>query len=436
MKNWSGYLQWQPTQVFYPESEATIAQIVKDAAVSGRRIRVMGSAHSFTPLCPTHDTTVSLSRYQGIISVDVSAQLATVRAGTPLRQLSELLDAHGLALENLGDIDTQSIAGAIATGTHGAGTAFGNLCTQVRALKFVNGQGELVSCSLDQNPELFRAVVLSLGALGIITEVTLKCVPAYNLSLRIARQHLDEVLENLPRYNAENRHFEFYWFPHTPYVMTKSVNLTNAPPDPRALKNYLQEMVFENYAFLALCELAYRLPGLARPISRFAAATIGPYHKQKKSYEVFSTARLVRFNEMEYNVPADAYVEVKKELVNWINRRNYQVMFPLENRFVRADDLYLSPAFGRDSAYIAAHVYHKQYFHKYFDELEIIFLAHGGRPHWGKMHNLSHTDFAALYPGWQTFHAHRAQQDPQGLFLNPHLEYIFGPNTLNTPAAP
>lgn len=428
MQNWSGYLQWRPAQVFYPESEAEVVQIVQDAATAGRRIRAIGSGHSFTALCPTHDVMVSLDRYQGITAIDPHTGLVTVRAGTKLRRLSELLDALGLALENLGDIDVQSIAGALATGTHGTGTAFGNLCTQVRALKFVNGRGELVSCSAAENPGLFRAAVLSLGALGIVTEVTLQCVPAYNLSLKVAKRRLEEVLENLPQYNAENRHFEFYWFPHTPYVMTKTVNLTDAPPDPDTFKNYLQEMLLENYAFLAICELAYRLPALTRPISRFAAATVGAYHKQKKSYDVFSTARIVRFNEMEYNVPADAYAEVKKELTHWINRRKYNVMFPLENRFVRADDLYLSPANGRDSAYIAAHVYHKQDFHKYFDELEAIFLAHAGRPHWGKLHKLSHSDFAERYPGWEAFHAQRARHDPQGLFLNPHLQFIFGPD--------
>lgn len=424
MKNWSGYIQWNPKQTFYPKSEEEISDIVKTAIQQNCKVRIIGSGHSFTPLCKTDDFLISLDEYQGVCSIDKTTKQATVKAGTKLNKLNKLLAKEGLALENLGDIDVQSIAGAISTGTHGTGTAFGNISTQIRKIRFVNGLGEVVICSPDDKPEVFKAAQISLGALGIITEITLQCVPAYNLELKIAKNTLDEILEKYPTINKENRHFEFYWFPNTKYVMTKELNVTQETPSKSSFSNYLQEEVLENYAFQLICEMSYLVPSWTKSISNFAAKTISSHRKVQQSHNVFSTSRIVRFNEIEYNIPIEAYTEVKKELVNWIDKNNKDVMFPIENRFVKGDEIYLSPAYKRDSAYIAVHVYHKKDFKKYFDALEAIFRAHSGRPHWGKMHQLTTDDIYKLYPEFETFKTVRLEQDPNGVFLSPYISKL------------
>ncbi len=426
MKNWSGYLQWQPEQIFRPTSIEEISLIIQQAVSQKKKVRLIGTGHSFTPLSKTDEFLVSLDDYQGIVHIDPTTQQATVKAGTKLHTLNKLLHEQGLALENLGDIDVQSIAGAISTGTHGTGTAFGNLCTQVRKITFINGLGELISCAVDDQPDLFKAVVLSMGLFGVLTEITLQCVPSYHLELNVQKRRIDEVIASYQEYNARNRHFEFYWFPNTPYVMTKELNLSNAPASSGSFKEYLQEVLLENYALKAVCELSYRIPSLTHRISRFAASTIDDFRKVKRSFEVFSTTRIVRFNEMEYNVPIEAYTDVKKEMISWINTHNLDVMFPIENRFVKGDDIYLSPAYLRDSAYIAVHTYNKKKFHNYFAAIEAIFKAYEGRPHWGKIHTRTAEEFARLYPKFDDFSLLRDQHDPEQLFMSPYMETIIG----------
>jgi len=430
MKNWSRHLEWHPAVIEYPQSEDEVIKVVQRAITDRKTIRIIGSGHSFMPLSSTNQVLVSLDQYQGILAIDKEKNWVTVKAGTKLNYLNELLAKEGLALENMGDIDVQSIAGATGTGTHGTGTAFVNLSTQIRQIKFVNGLGELVTCSENTLPEVFKAAQISLGTLGIITELTLQCVPAYTLALEIGKDTLEHLLEQYEAINATNRNFEFYWFPNTPYVMTKKSNITNAPPDRSSFKDYLQEILLENYAFLAICEASYRFPSLTHRLSRFAASTIDNHKKINESHKVFSTTRMVRFNEMEYNIPVVAYKEVKKELTNWINKNNYEVLFPIENRFVKGDDIYLSPAYQRDSAYIAVHVYHKKDFKKYFSNLEAIFRAHEGRPHWGKINSLKAADVAKLYPKFEAFDTIRATHDPHQLFLSPYLKSLFSPESL------
>lgn len=430
MKNWSNLHQWQPAEVCYPTSEQEVVAIVQKAATDCRKVRIIGSGHSFTPLCVTKDYLVSLDEYQGLISVDKDKRLATVKAGTKINALNLLLNANGLALENMGDVDVQSIAGAISTGTHGTGIEMGNVSTQVVALRFVDGSGIVRFCSREENPELLRAAAISLGAFGVITEITLKCVPKYSLAIQVRKRKLSEVIAEHRDLNHNTRHFEFYWFPNTEYVMTKELSITDEPAQNNRMGDYLQELVLENYTFLALNEFVRLFPARTRGTSLLAAQTVSDYRRVRRSFEVFSTSRLVRFNEMEYNVPIEAYEDVNREVVNWINNHNYDVLFPLEHRFVKGDNLMLSPAYQRDAAYIAAHVYHKKDHRKYFKALEDIFRAHEGRPHWGKLHTLNAEDFHASYPEMDTFLRLRETFDPNDIFLSPYLESLFiNPNT-------
>ncbi|MEO0897916.1 MAG: D-arabinono-1,4-lactone oxidase [Bacteroidota bacterium] len=427
MKNWAENLEWQPSSIAYPESEEAIQQWVERAANERKSVRVIGTGHSFTALCKTDEILMSLDKYQGLISVDKEKCQATVKAGTKLKLLGELLFLEGMAMENLGDIDVQSIAGTISTGTHGTGREFGTISTQVIALSFVNGKGELVTCSPQDKPELFKAAQVSMGLLGVITSITLQCVPSYKLLLNYRQEKMKDVRATLDERNRNNRNFEYYWIPYTDTAWTKTSNIAEeGEPDKVGFVHYWTEYVLENYVFKVFCELARAFPSQNKLVSKITAASISNVDKLYHSHKIYATVRLVKFTEMEYNIPADAYDEVWKELTKAVNSGKYNIHFPIENRWVKGDDIYMSPAFGRDSAYIACHVYNKKDNKAYFKDMEAIFRAHGGRPHWGKMNSLDGEDVMTLYPEFERFNAFRREHDPDGIFLSPYMKRLMG----------
>ncbi len=424
MKNWSGNLHWKPAEIAFPKTETAIQELVRKALKERRQIRLIGSGHSFTPLSATEDLLISLDDYQGLIRIDEERQQATVKAGTKLSRLGALLFERGLAMENMGDIDRQSIAGTISTGTHGTGLSFGTISTQVRAIRMINGLGEIIECSENERTDLFKAAQVSLGALGIITQITLQCIPRYKLELINEKKRLSEILDQYAKLIQNNRNFEFYWFPQTDYVMTKTSNLANGKADKAGFSSFVQEYLLENLAFKLLCEYAWRFPSKNKWVSGFSAKAVGYSRKVYYSHKVYATPRLVRFNEMEYNVPLEDYEAVMNAIVGCISRNNFPVHFPIENRFVKKDDIFLSPAYGRDSAYIACHVYARKPYETYFKALEEIFKSFDGRPHWGKIHTLKSVDLRERYPKFGDFLVHRASQDPEELFLSPYLKHL------------
>lgn len=427
MKNWAGNITWTPTQIAYPTSEEEIQQLVLRAANDRKKMRVIGTGHSFTALCKTEDVLISLDKYQGIVKVDKDSVQAVVKGGTKLNYLGDLLFKEGMAMENLGDIDVQSIAGTISTGTHGTGASFGTISTQVIALRFVNGKGEIISCSETENRALFKAAQVSLGVLGIITQITLQCMPIYQLEVFTKSESLEEVFSNLSERLATNRNFEFFWMPYTQTAATKTSNIvTDSHIDKANFFSYWSEYVLENFAFKLLCEYAHWFPSKNKSISKLTASLISDVHKVHHSHKVYATTRLVKFREMEYNVPAESYADVWKEVEKTVNSRKFPIHFPIENRWVKKDDILISPAYGRDSAYIACHVYNKKDHTAYFKTLEDIFRAYGGRPHWGKMNTLTANDVADLYPEYTTFIDHQIAQDPDGIFLTPYLQHLLG----------
>ncbi len=427
MKNWAGNITWNPSEIAYPTSEEAIQQIVLKAANDRKKIRIIGTGHSFTPLCKTDDILISLDKFQGLVNTNKDKVQATVKAGTKLNYLGELLFKEGMAMENLGDIDVQSIAGTISTGTHGTGKKFGTISTQVIALRLVNGKGEIVDCSETNNRALFKAAQVSLGVLGIITQVTLQCVPAYKLALQNRKETIAAVLGNLKERNDNNRNFEFYWMPYSETTWTKTSNIVESDePDKINFFNYWSEYVLENYLFKLFCEYATLFPSQNVAVSKLTASSISDVKKVYYSHKIYATQRMVRFREMEYNVPREAFETVFKEVVKTVNSKKFNIHFPIESRFVKGDDIMMSPAYGRDSAYIACHVYAKKDCRPYFDALEAIFRNHGGRPHWGKMNTLTTNDIVDLYPEFRTFMKHRMQQDPDNLFISPYLQQLLG----------
>lgn len=425
-KNWAGLVTSTPQQVVYPSSLEEVVQVVKEASQQGKTIRVVGSGHSFTALVETDQILLSLDDLQGVITIDDEEQTATVWAGTKLKLLGESLYERGYSQENLGDINAQSIGGAISTGTHGTGIQFGSVSTQVVGLTVVTGQGDILECSETYHPELFRALQVSLGLLGIIVKVRLRVLPAYNIHYKSKRMNLNDCLNNLTTFTDSHRHFEFYWFVHTNVVQAKFMQITQEPASKNSVWNQFKKIGIENGLFWFLSEGCRLFPHLCVPISKLSAKAVPDIEEVGASHKLFATPRWVRFSEMEYSVPADKMKEVMEEIRECLQEHRFAVHFPIECRYVKGDDIWLSPAYKRDSAYIAVHMYKGMPYKAYFQAMERIFLKYDGRPHWGKLHELTTADLQERFPMWNQFKAIQKQMDPNGLFLNPYLSRLFG----------
>jgi len=427
-QNWAGTAIAEPARRYWPRTTEAIVDAVKEAGSAGLTVRALGSGHSFTPAAATAGAALDLSGWAGVISADARTGLVTVRSGTTIRALNAALDTLGLAMPNLGDIDAQTISGAIATGTHGTGARLGGIATQVAALELVLADGSVVSCSARERPDLFSAARVSVGALGVISTVTLSCVPAFTLAADERPMPLSEVTARFAEFAADNDHFEFYWFPYGRNALVKRNNVSAEylPPRMPAWRRYWEYEVMENAAFGTLCRAGRAMPRLIQPLNRLAAATLSTRSYSDTSHRVFVTPRRVRFVESEYAVPRDSVLDVLAELRAGVRRLAHPVMFPVEVRVAAADDIWLSTAYERDSAYLAIHQYTGLPYQEYFRLFESITAQVGGRPHWGKMHTLDAERLGARYPRFADFLRVRDETDPERRFANPYLEQVFG----------
>src|SRR6201995_4355340 len=436
---WAGTATPAPSRWCRPRSEAEISAAVKDAAAAGLTVRALGSGHSFTAAAATSGVALDLSSWTGITAADTASGLVTVRSGTTLRALNAELGGLGLALANLGDIDAQTLAGALSTGTHGTGARLGGLATQVEALELVLADGTLATCSPADRPELFAAARVGLGALGIITTVTLRCVPAFTLAADERPMALEEVLERFDELAEANDHFEFYWFPYGRQALVKRNNRltghdaalgTPVPPALPAWRRFWEFEVMENVGFGALCRIGRARPRLIPALNRFSSAALSTRTYTDTSHRVFVTPRRVRFAESEYAVPRESLGQVITELRQAVPRLHDPVMFPVEVRVAAADDIWLSTGYGRDSAYVAIHQYTGLPYQEYFDRFESIVAEVAGLPQGGKMHSLDSGRLRSLYPRFDEFRRVRAEVDPDGRFGNAYLTRILGPHDL------
>ncbi|HET8843010.1 MAG TPA: D-arabinono-1,4-lactone oxidase, partial [Ktedonobacteraceae bacterium] len=309
---------------------------------------------------------------------------------------------------------------------HGTGIRFGTIATQIVGLTLITGQGEILECSPEKNPDIFKAAQTSFGSLGIIAKVKLRAVPAKRLHYKGHRERLNSVLGNLERYKQENSHFEFFWFPHTDWVQAKFINETDEPVTKTGILSTLNNIVLENWVYWVISEMCRIAPPFSKTAGRISAAGIASIDEVNYSHRLFATPRMVRFQEMEYNLPAEHLPTVLTQVQESINKHETRVHFPVECRFVKGDDIWLSPAYQRDSAYIAVHMYKGMPYTNYFRNCEAIYQHYQGRPHWGKMHTLNHQQFSQLYPHWSDFLRIRQQLDPQGVFLNEYLRDMLG----------
>ncbi|MEW2018005.1 D-arabinono-1,4-lactone oxidase [Rhodococcus sp. NPDC076796] len=429
-QNWAGNQHAFPAKRAEPRSVDELRAVLAGAVARSRTVRCVGAGHSFTPIAVTDGVQIGLDSLRGIESVvrsaDGSARV-TVLAGTRLRELTAWLWDLGLAMTNLGDIDEQSVAGAISTGTHGTGGRFGGIATQVHALELMAADGELVQCSRAENTELFDAARIDLGALGVITRVTLECVPAFALRAVEEPSTLRATMADLDATVAGVDHFEFYWFPHTDRVLTK--RNTRLPGDAvlkplGKVRSYIDDELLSNTVFEGLNRMVTRMPALIPRVNAISARALSAREHTDRSYRVFASSRTVRFVEMEYAVPVTEIGWVLREVNSWLERSSTSIAFPVEVRFAAADDIWLSTAYGRPTAYIAVHQYHRRDHREYFDAVEAICRSVDGRPHWGKLHSLGGDELRDTYEHFDDFLRIRDSMDPGKLFGSEYLERL------------
>jgi FAD-linked oxidoreductase len=411
-----------------PASAAEVAAEVTKAAADGLPIRMAGSGHSFTPTASTDGVLLHPGGMTAVRSVDPTAGLVTVEAGCPLSALNSALLACGLSLTNMGDIQVQTVAGATQTGTHGTGRDSGSMAAQLAALELVLADGTIVTCSADDpQPDLFNAARVGLGALGIVTAATFRTEPLFLLTAREEPMRWSEVISRLPELTSQNEHFEFYWFPHSEGCLTKRNNRSAGPASPLpGWRYWLDDEFLSNSAFGATCRLGHLAPAAIPMVNSLASRALSARTYTDAAYKVFTSPRRVRFKEQEYEIPREHLADVLAEIRALFGRKDWRISFPIEVRVAPADELWLSTASGRDSAYIAFHVYHLSPHEDYFLETEAIMTAVGGRPHWGKMHTRDAEYLRVVYPRFGDFLTLRDKLDPDRRFGNPYLQQVLG----------
>lgn len=423
--NWAGDQQCAPASIATPRNTEELAAIIGRAATTGQTVRVAGAGHSFTDAVLTDGILVNLSKMNRILTVDRETGRVRVEAGITLNAASTALHPLGLAFPNLGDIDVQTVAGATATGTHGTGATLQNLSAALQSIELVLADGSRVEVNEQTDPDGWRAARVSVGALGVVSAVTLQLVPSFVLEGIERPVPVEQVLADLDDYVDGNQHFEFYMFGHSPLAMTKRNNPVDLPEQPRGkAADWFADILMSNYAFDALCRLGKRQPRLVPWIHR-GAAYAGSYRRQvDRSYRVFASPRLIRFTEMEYAIPREHSAAAIREIKELSTR--FDTPMPIEVRWVAPDDAFLSPAGGRDTCYIAVHQYRGMEFEPYFRACESVFDKYNGRPHWGKRHFQTAETLRPRYPDWDRFAEVRRRFDPKGRFANPYIERVLG----------
>jgi L-gulono-1,4-lactone dehydrogenase len=426
--NWAGDQSCRPARMLRPQSREELAEAIAAAAGAGQKVRVAASGHSFTEAALTEGTMLRLEALSGVLDADRESGLMRVGGGTVLADLNEALAGLGLAMENLGDIDRQTVAGAISTGTHGTGARLRNISAQVEGLELVLGDGSVRHLNAATDPELLRAARVGVGALGAISAVTLRCVPAFTLLRVDAPYRREEVLESFDERAEAHDHFELFSFPYSDLALVLERNRTEDLPRPRGRgAAYLNDIVLENWALEALAATGKAIPRLIPALSRLAGRLASGSRTSDRSDRVFANERRVRFTEMEYALPREHGPEAARRVVEWVRSNRYPVFFPIEMRVSAGDDAFLSPAQERDTAYIAVHQYQGMEWRPYFEAVEAIMDDYGGRPHWGKRHFQTAATLAERYPAWEQFQRARDTLDPQRVFANEYTDRVLGP---------
>ena len=426
-RNWSREQSCRPTRIARPFTREGLVLAMVEANERGERIKVAGTGHSFSPAALTDGTMIDISSLDRILDFDPASGLVRVEAGAVLGGLSQRLDRLGVAFENLGDIDKQTLAGSISTATHGTGARFQNVSAQIESIELIAADG--TTRVLDERSDRtgFRAARVGLGALGAIYAATIRTVPAFTLSRLDHPLPLRETLDSLEQRVAEVEHFEFYVFPHTDTALCRESRRTDEPPQPASPgSRFAREIVLENWVSGAFSAIARHRPAAAPWLARRAADSFARVSKVDRSHRVFASERRIKFTEMEYAIPIGRAREAVEGVLEIASRPEMRCVFPIEVRFVAADDALLSPSHERDSCYIAVHQDRKLDWRRYFGEVEKLLASFDGRPHWGKRHTRTAAELGGLYPRWAAFAEARRRFDPEGRFANEYTDRVLG----------
>lgn len=427
--NWAGDQRCAPRAIERPRNEEEVVAAVERARAAGERVRVAGSGHSFTDIACTDGRLLHLGTMDRILDSDPETGLVRVQAGITLNALGRGLAERGLAMENQGDIDRQALAGALATATHGTGLGFRNLSARVERMRIVTADASVVEIDEASDADAWRAARVSLGALGVVTEVTLRCVPLFTLRRVDHSRPLADVLDGYDALCESNDHFEFWLFPHVDTaIFRETERLPDAEPIPVSSRRlWFEERFLPNIAVGLGAQVGRLRPAAIPAINRAFMKIVAKAVRQDHSYRVYAGRRDIKFTEMEYAIPREHGLEALRRVLDVIESRGLPVGLPLEMRIVAGDDAFLSTAHGGDTVYIAVHQFRGMDFETYFRAVERIMIDYGGRPHWGKRHYRSAADLAPLYPEWERFQAVRARMDPDGMFTNDYVERVLGP---------
>ncbi|MGW7006312.1 D-arabinono-1,4-lactone oxidase [Streptomyces sp. NPDC054933] len=426
-RNWAGNVTARPRRIVSPASVDELASAVRQAAADGLTAKAVGTGHSFTAAAATDGLLIRPEQLTAVREVDAKAGTVTVEAGLPLHRLNRLLDSAGLSLTNMGDIQEQTVAGATSTGTHGTGRDSGSIAAQIKGLELVLADGSVLNCSAEENADVFAAARIGLGALGVVSAITFGVEPSFLLTAREEPMPFTAVTDRFDQLVAENEHFEFYWFPHTDNCNTKRNNRSLGPAAPlHPVRGWLDDELLSNGVFQAVCALGKAVPATVAPMAKVSSRALSARTYTDTAYKVFTSPRRVRFVEMEYAVPLDAATTVLREVKTMVERSALRISFPVEVRVAPADDIALSTASGRDTAYVAVHMYRGSRYQEYFTAVERIMTAHEGRPHWGKLHTRDAEYLSQVYPRFGEFTALRDRLDPQRLFANDYLRRVLG----------
>lgn len=417
--NWSGNQSCEHNELLVPKTKDELIAMVKNTK---QHIRLVGSGHSFSGLVPTSESLMSLAYFSGLSNINKTTKQFDVAANTVLAAAGEELWQQGLSLQNMPDINTQTFAGAIATSTHGTGINYGSMSSDITQLNLVNGLGEAIACSQDENTELFNAARTNIGSLGVVTNIRMQAQDKYYLKETTWMMDLEEGLANAESLRDKHRHFEMYALPHADYILGITLDEVS--------KNELlapQASTGDAYeTFKTLSKVVDAVPFLRSFIVNTGARTVKKEERTGKNFEIFGNLRDIRFNEMEYSVPAEHGMACLREILDVIKKQNIDVIFPMEIRYIKADDIWLSPFYQRDSCAISCHNFHDKDYKKYFAAIEPIFWKYDGRPHWGKIHTLAAKEQRARYPMFDEFLKVRQAMDPKAIFTNSHIDKVLG----------
>jgi FAD-linked oxidoreductase len=418
--NWSGNQVSYPAERSRPRDIEALVSLLKE---TDGKIRAVGAGHSFSGLVPTDETLLSMARFRGISHINAETKEVTAGAGTRLAALGDELWENNLGMINMPDINTQALAGAIATSTHGTGQQFGSLSSFVTGLTLVTASGEVLKCSATENKDVFDAARCNVGSLGIITDITMQMRDSYYLKERSEMLPIDEAFEKMEGMRLAKRHFEAYGLPHANHILLIEFDEVSKEESDAKQADAVSGDAYETFRTLA--DVIDMMPFLRGAVMSIAPRTVGVEERYGPWNKIFGNVRDMRFNEMEYTVPAEDGLACFREVLNTIKEKNIDVIFPIEYRYIGEDDIWLSQFYKRPGAAISVHNFHDKPYMPYFAEMEAIFDRYQGRPHWGKLHTKTEQEFAALYPQWEAFKEVRQRLDPNRRFINEHLEPIF-----------